>query len=417
MYTRMAFIYKYRNFILLLLLVVLWSFHFSSYKLYMFDIFNKIPVLAWNEKKITLEYIAGYLSFWVGISYIIGIFLYKKFWNKIYHSFITFITIAVFFVIYGYGIVIFWNEWTQKVFGIWVNLFVAIATLVVGFCYGLWCILRNILVATEIQETKLWDTKVNGIVNILFTTFIIIGSIGGSYIAETFHIQGIYVLASLFFVALLLGIFVNLPHTHNMSHATVSIHSIYEECLYIIKKYGIVIVCMTLLLWVATLLSQKAIEYSMDFLWKKQTEASFLFLYTALWAIIGNIISMFIHKYKWRYFLVLCILFGLCSFIFPFLAVTFVYTILIIFIAWFFFWVTFNLIESYFLNQIAIENKKTSGATVYGFVSSIIVWFLMLSMDFLQKTIHSIIPIYMILWFLLIAIGITMFVFFLKHKD
>gem|GEM_PF-2392602 len=61
----------------------------------------------------------------------------------------------------------------------------------VGLFYGLWVVLKNVLIASYIHESGISDTKVNGMANIFFITSIIVGSILGGIIAESLHIMGV----------------------------------------------------------------------------------------------------------------------------------------------------------------------------------------------------------------------------------
>ena len=385
---------KYKNLIILFILIIVWSLFFAVYKYFMWGVFK--------TDTITLQYISWYLSLWTIGAYIIWWFLYELFREKKY-SFITlFFTLLCIISVYIFS--------TYKIFP---NvLMVGWMTLIIWFFYWLWGVLRNILIATQIHETNLWDTKINGLANIFFITSIIIWSILWWIIAEKLNMHGIFIIILLLIIWLISWSFLS----YKSSQETKSVWQRAQEYkknylgdfLYIIKKYSIIMIFISLIITIATILSQKAIEYNVDVLHKLPSDATFILLYSAVWSIFWNIVSMKIKNKRWHNFLIFSLLFALSILLFPSFISNFMYISILACIAWFFFWVSYNLLEATFFKKIAIDNKKSFWSATLWIVTSSVVTFLMFLVDSIQK-IGWLNGVYYFMWTIILIIWITVF--------
>lgn len=389
---------KYKNLFLVLWLITIWSLFFAIYKYFMWWIFK--------TEIITLQYISWYLSIGTIWSFIIGWLLYELFREKKYHFFISIASILCLL-----SILFFVNSDIEK------TLLVGGITLILWFFYWLWGVLRNILIAWQIQETWLWDTKVNGIANIFFITSIIIWSIVWWIIAEKLNLIWIWIIIWILITWLMIWTlfsYKNIKESISYKQKIVEYKNNYlKDFIFIFKKYWIIMIFVSLIITIGTILSQKAIEYFVEFWGKTSSWAAIILLYSAIWSIIWNIISMKITKNRWTYFLIFSILFAICCFLFPYFFSSFTYTSLLAWIAWIFFWMSYNLLEAYFFKKIWDDNKKPYGAVSLWVVTSIVIAIMMFWVDIIGRW-FWINGVYYFMGIILCIIGVSIFI--LKTK-
>lgn len=385
---------KYKNLILLFILIIVWSLFFALYKYFMWWIFK--------TEDITLQYISGYLSMGTIWAFLVGWLLYELLREKKYH-FVTILftlisIISIYFlssadIVSNYSLV-----W-------WI-------TFIVWFFYWLWWVLRNILISTQIHESNLWDTKINGLANIFFITSIIIWSIVWWIIAEKLSLNGVFLISAILFIWLICGSFLwykNWEKTKNVKEKAIEYKNNYRaDFVFIIKKYFLIMTFIALIITIATILSQKAIEYNVEILKKLPSDATFILLYSAVWSIIWNIISMNIKKNRWHYFLWFSLFFALSTFLFPTFISNFDQTKILAFIAWLFFWISYNLLESYFFKKIAEDNKKSFGSATLWIVTSSVIALLMFLVDFIQR-VAWFNGVYYFMWSIILVIWVSIF--------
>ncbi len=385
---------KYKNLYIFILLVIIWSLLFSMFKYFVWWVFA--------SQTVTLQYLSGYMSLWAFISYIVWWIFFEILKEKKFH----------FLSIFGwiFSLVLLW-----LLYKFWFNIAIVLAlvSFLVWMFYWLWGILKNFLISNLISETKLSDTKVNWLANIFFICFVIIWSIVWWLLWEKLSFSWIFVLIWI----LSITIFINLFLTDSKDSITKNTkerfidykNNFLSDFKFIFKKYFIIMFFSTSILAIWTILSQKAIEYSVEFLHKTASQWAVLLLYTAIWSIIWNIWSMKINKNRWNYFFGIWILFAISSFAFPFILNNFFYTWVLAFICWILFWIVFNLIESYYFKKMAIDNKKSFWAVSLGLVSSINVAFFMFLVDFLQLKIW-LNWVYYFLWTTILIMSVYIFV-------
>ncbi|MDD5770029.1 MAG: MFS transporter [Candidatus Gracilibacteria bacterium] len=350
---------------------------------------------------ITLQYISGYLSLGTIGAFVIGGLLYEILKEKRYHLGIIIFTIIIFGSIY----------FTKNILKDY--LFIAIITILIGFFYGLWGVLRNILISTQIHETNLGDTKINGLANIFFITSIIIGSIVGGILAEKLSFNGIFIICILLGIGLFSGVLMNYKNLENKNTKETALkykQNFLADFKFILKKYSLNMVFIALIITIATILSQKAIEYSVENLGKSGSQSAIILLYSAVGSIIGNIVSMKINENKWLYFLIFSILFAITIYLFPTFINNFAHTSILAFIAGIFFGITYNLLEADFFKCIAIDDKKSYGSASLGIITSLIISILMFLVDVIQR-LTSFAGVYYFMGSIILLIGIVIFSF------
>lgn len=357
---------KLKNFYILLSLICFWTCFFGLFK-YFFWAQNS------SSLSLTLEEIAGYLAFWSFFAYFFWSIVFEILKEKY-----TLICISLSITLLLLVTLI-----------VWVHSKIFIASLSIGawFFYGLWNVIKNIIISQEIERTGKTDTLINGFSNIAFFVSIILGSIGGGLLFENFGNLGIVGIIAISVVAG--GVWMNIYQEKACSivesAATVkNFKSSYlPNFVFVIKKNFFIMFLASIYLVIATILSQKSIAYSVDFLWKTNSEASTLLLYSAVGTIIWNFSTMRIQR-RWLWTTILWTLFAWLIFAFSYLMANFLVTAILATLAGFFFWTNYNLVESYFLLKIGEQWKRDFGASSYGIISSICISWGMFLTHFLE---------------------------------
>lgn len=360
---------KYKSLIILFLLVVVRSLFFGMFKFY-------YRGMTGQTLNFSLEQISWYLSIWSVIAFILWSALYQIYWEKI-------LLIACWII--SLLLLLTWYH-----FWLWWYLLISTIAIWIGLTYWLWSVTRNIMISTEIQQNWYSDTVVNWLCTIWFVVALIVWSILWSTLAENFWQSGNFYIMWLMLLASILGALVlywGKAH-HNKKLLNV-LKEYFSQCIpafwYIWKRYWYVMIISAFLLVLATIISQKAIEYSVEILGKKTSEASFILLYSAIGTVIWNAISMKLNIWRWKFFVFFTTLFGLQMFIFPFFMDQFNYLVVLAIIAGILFGVTYNLIESYFLMKIGQDNKREFWSTAYWLICSLVISVMMFLTHFMQN--------------------------------
>lgn len=393
---------RFKTFIIFLVLLAIWSMFFSLFKFFIWwDLSSTL--------KPDLQMISWYLSLWWAISYVIWWALAYSFIKRYFLFFISIFTLIIVFM---------WNFiWFES------ELFFAISVVLTWVLYGLWTVVKNILISIEISKTGLQDTTVNALAWIVFVVFVILWSIFWSLISENLGHNWFYVMIWMLTLTGVLSLWLDyekitikwllknglksyyFDRKHKISD---SAKEYLPELKYIFKKYNIVLISIWLLWSISTIVSQKAIDYSVINFDKLPSEAWFLLLYSAVWAILWNVISMKMEKNRWKYFTIFNTLFAILILVFPFIA-TFWYTALSVWafvIGIFFGWAS-NLIDAYYLRSMWDENKKEFWSSTYGLVLSIIIFILMFSSSYIDKQ----------FWFTVLMIALSLLIFVVSYLN
>jgi len=393
---------QYKTFIIFIILTAIWSSLFSTIKYFFWwDL--------WNSINPDLQVLSGYLSLGWILAYLLGWALAYSFLKKYLlfsFSFLTliFVTIAYFFPVSN-------------------NFSLAFIVWGIGFFYWLWVVLRTILISVEIQKTWMEDTKVNGIISIVFIVFLIIWTIAGSAIFEKLGHNWFLIIIFLLIISSIVSLFLDydkislksllkngfksykLEKTHKLKTA---LKSFFPELKYIFKNFSLIIISSSFIWSVSTVVSQKAVEYSVLEFDKLPSEAAFLLLYSSVWAILWNIISSFLTKIRWKSFFWLNIVLWILIIIFPFFNSTFFEVWIIAFLVWLVFWSSTNLIDSFYLRKLWEEDKKEYGSSTYWLVFSIILFWIMFISSYIDKQYWFNVLMY-ILWSLVLIVNILNF--------
>lgn len=390
---------KYKTFIIFIILTALWSCIFSTIKYFL-----------WSDLDATLkpdlQVLSGYLSLGWIFAYLLGWAIAYTFLKKYLLFWFSFLTLL--FVILAYLVPIETNFW------------LAIVVSSIWFFYWLWVVLRSILVSVEIKRTGLEDTKVNAIISIVFIVFLIIWTIAWSKIFESFGHNWFLIIIALLIISSIVSLYLDYDQiklktllkfwfkkyqkerTHKFKTA---LKNFIPELKYIFKNFTFIIIFSSLIWSISTVVSQMAVEYSVNEFSKPRSEAAFLLLYSSVWAILWNVVSSFLWKKRWQSFFVLNIFLWLLIIIFPFFNTTFLMVWVIAFLVWFVFWASTNLIDAFFLNKIWLVDKKEYGSSTYWLVFSVIIFSIMFISSFIEKKFWFDILMYT-LWTMILLVNI-----------
>lgn len=370
---------KYKTLIYFLILTALWSILYAAIKYF----------LWWNlsnDIDINLQTIAGFLSFWSIVSYLIGWAIAYTFLKKYVLFVLSILAILVLTVAYWFH----FNDTTT------LGLFF----IVIGFLYGLWSVIKNVLISIEIKKTWLQDTTVNALIWIIFIVFIIFGSILWWILAENLWNNGFIFLILIAIISSIISLFLNYDtitltsllnkwfksyYAERKHKFTDSMRAYIPDIRHIAKRYYFVMISSALLWSISTIVSQKAIEYSVMYFDKVPSSAAILLLYSALWVILWSIISMKMEKKRWFYFVIFNICFAFVVIAFPFLSASFKSVSVLAFIVWFFFGWAVNLIDAFFFRKIGEENKKEYGSSTFWLLTSFVIFIMMFLSSFIDK--------------------------------
>lgn len=391
---------KYKTLIIFLSLVAIWSCFFSTYKFFLW--WDLSPTL-----KPSLQTISWYLSLGSAISYLIWWAIAYTFLKKYLLFAISFLSLC--FILLSYIV------WISSNFFLWFII------IFLWILYWLWSVLKNILISIEIRKTWLPDTTINALVWISFVLFIIVGSVLWSFINEQLWKWWYFVIIFMLAITSVLSLFLDYDKlslrsllswgfkSYLFDKKNTFINSMREyipDMKYITKKYYKIIIYVSLLWAISTVVSQKAVEYSVDNFSKDASSAAFVLLYSAVWAIIWNIISMKMDKNRWLYLFIANCIFWVFIIWFPFFTFSFLSISIFAFVIWVFFWVSSNLLDWYFFKSIWEENKKEYGSSTYGLIMSIIIFIIMFLSSFLysqfwfDNLMYILWAIILIIWFI-----------------
>ncbi len=401
---------KYKTLIIFLILTAIWSAFFSVFK---FFLWGDLKTIILNpETQPDLQEISWYLSLWWAISFLVWWALAHTFLKKYFLFFIS--LFALIFTTLG--------------FFVWMNnkIILSATLITIWIFYGLRTVVRNIIISIEIKKTWLPDTMINALVSIIFIVSLIAWTIIWWLLTEKLWHNGLYIIIAILtascIVSLLLdydkislkSLLINGVESYYLDRKTKiskSMKQYIPDIKHISKKYFAIIIVSSLLWAVSTIVSQKWVEFSTQNFDKKNSEAAFILLYSAVWAIIWNIVSMKMEKNRWKYFLIFNIILWLLIIGFPFFSTSFLKIKIMAFIIWIFFWWASNLLDAYFFRKIWEDNKKEYGSATYGLILSLTIFIMM----FISSNIDKIFW-YKILLILLWIIILSTNIIIIKRK-
>jgi len=371
--------WKYNTFVIFLIILIIWSFLFSWIKYFIWQNLS-------NWIKPDLQQIAWYLSLGSIFAYLLGWAFSYAFLKRYLLFFLAIWVLLILLITYFLPINSFF--------------YLAFVIALIGFFYGIWVVLRWVIASIEIQKTWMKDTKLNAIVNILFIIFIILWTILGSKFYELYQSNWVFILLWLLVVLSILSLFLDYDKVSISSWVKSMISKKYliekhaklkesfkifiPEFKYIWQNFSYIILTSAFLWAIITVVSQKAIELSVNKFHMEASSAGMVLLFSSIGAILWNILSSFL-KNRWRSFFILnsfVILFILWFLIF---SNSFFEIWVLAFLLGIVFWASSNLIDGYYLKIIWEKDKREYGSSANGLFAAIVLAFVMFSSSFIDR--------------------------------
>ncbi len=387
---------KFKTFIIFIILVAVWATFFATIKFYMWWV-------NWVTLDMDLQKVAWYLSLWSVFAFLVWWAFASTFLKK-YYLFVISVLSLLFVSIWYF----FWFE----------NSFsFALVVTLLWFLYWLWNVVKSVIIAIEIKKTWLPETLVNALVWITFVVFIIIWSVVWSLLFEKLWKEGYLVIMWLLAFASIASFnldYDKVSFTSLVSHGwwkylferkeslKQAIKAYIPDLKYILKNYSFIIITSSFLWTVSTIVAQSSVEYSTKTFNIETSVATFILFYSAIWAIVWNLLSVKMNKNRWKYFIIFNVLFSFVIISFSFLATTFIAMKILAVILWLFFWVSSNLVDSFLLKTIWDEDKKEYWASTFWLVFSMILFSMMFTSSFILEKLWY--------WILMILLWIIMMI-------
>lgn len=357
-----------RSLFSLLALIALWSLFYAGFKYFFWWIYEDASFSP------TLEWISGYVLIWSMIAYVVGWSLYARLSER----FMLFFALTL-------GSIFFLSAVFLPLMSPW---FFGISMVGLGFSYSLYVIGKNTLIGREISTSRLSSSAVGALSTVIFIVFLIAGTIIGSKIWET---EGLYTAWILYFIWLLALASIDLFFAETRKER-VPFHFSFDLYKRLFFRYGIFMIALGCFWQISVEASQVAINYSKDYFDKSNSASSLLLLFSSVWAILWNIISVRLASRRAQSFTFLTVIFIVIILSFSTilgLAKTldmYVIVQILAFVIGFFFGWAVNLAESHFYALLGDDKDKDYTSALYGFVLSL-VWAIMMFIS--EKILHT----------------------------
>lgn len=370
---------KYRVIWTLLVLTALWWFFFGFVKFYLWTTLAEM-------KGPSLELIAGYLSFWSIFAYAVGWMLAYAFKDR-YLLIVAWIS-AFSALVFGY------------VFDVTNSVILAVMLSILWFMFWISSIIRSIIVATQIASWTIKDTTINAWVSIILVSWLIIWSWLGALLHEKFLWIGFIVLMLFSIVLILVPLFFprvgkNLEEELRFgiekyrSDRNEKLRGAFKTLIPNVKvllyNYGCLLIISGLLRSLSSVISQKAIDYSVNYLWYSYGRGSLILLIGALWAMVGNILTIGVQARRWKLFMIYLLGYAIGCILVIFLKDSWYGLASLSFFIGACFWASANLLDSYYFAKIGELDQKEHGSSTYGFVAASMIASVMFLANYIEK--------------------------------
>ncbi len=364
---------KYKNLILFVLIVFLWSCFVSMIKFFLRSYLKHVDI--------SLEEIMWYISFGCMASYFVAWSLAVLFRKK------NLLIIATFVTILCVGIGHFF--WFIP-FPLFVVLMCAI-----GLMYGMRTVIKSIILTMEIQRSEFSETSVNGTVNIVILWWTILWSYFWFSAYAWRWSTWFRALIGMLWIALIASFFLNYDQDFERKHDWTIVRQAIPSIVGVIKKYIWLLVPIGVLRAISVGIGQKMLELGIDVFNKVPKSSILIIVISIVWAIVGHVISAFFKKNKRMISMIFTILLGLSTFYFPYIINKYDYYVTLnisSFIMGVFFGIAVNLLEWRFFYHIGEDHRKEYGSAAYGIATNIVIFFIMIVSDLLTNKIGMIVP-------------------------
>lgn len=285
---------------------------------------------------------------------------------------------------------------------------------VMWFIYSIWLTIKSVILSTEIMSSWLGETTINGMTNIAILAGFLLGSYRGFGAYNHWWAYGFLLVVIVLIVCGILSLFLNYDTLFTPKPFLSTLKQSVPTILEVIEKYFWFLVPIAVLWSVSTVMGQKMLEIGIDTFDKMPKASIFVLAISLVWAIVGNIISAFFKgNQKWTA-LIFLIIFGVSVILFPYLLdkhTNFMFLNVYSFAMGCFFGISANIIEGRYFHLIGDDHRKEYGAAAYGIISSIVMFFVMITSDLVTRGLGNKFS------FFFAGIIILINIFFINHLD
>jgi len=383
---------KHKDLIIFIIITFLRSVFISMLKFFLRSYLKNVHI--------SLEEIAGYLSLWWMLAYLIGSALAYTFRKKNITMFAwcsAIICLAIGHVL-GY--------YPFRVFVVLVSS--------IGFAYSLRLIIKSIILSIEIQRSDGGEARINGMINVAILSGILLWSYLGFTVFAKRGANWFQIIIALLILSSILTMFMKYDHHFETKPFLQTLKQSLPNIGWIIKKYVRLLLPIGALRAISTAIGQKMLEIGVDIFQRTPKSSIIIIIMWFLWAILGNIISVFFLRKKKTVAMIFTIIFWLATIYFPHIIDKYEYYITLN-IFWFFigifFGIAVNLLEGRYFFHIGDDHRKEYGSVAYGITTSIIIFLIMIAADYLGRKVGIKIS------FFFFGIVLLLMPFFIKKFD
>ena len=331
-----------------LIVVFLWSVAFGGVE-YLLKNFSVGPLQ--EDPGALLEKIVGYMSIGSMTAYAIGGAVSSLGRKRTVILFAGILSMCVLLLEHA-------SEWSSA-------LFLVISSVALGFLYGLFAVVRSILVSIEILKTRMREMIINGFTNALFTGGIIISIYVITRAYELGGVLSLWVVIGLLILACLFSFPLQYDAYEERISPLQSLRRFWKEMLWILRRMYMVLLPSASLWGITTVIGVWALPYTQKTHGISESLGSLILLFSALGVILGNVLTMRVER-RWFWFRLLTYCFAALVAGFYILTTTFPLMIAYALFLGMLMGAATNLIDSYYLRFIAENNVKENGAALTG---------------------------------------------------
>jgi len=349
---------------------------------------------------ISLEEIAGYLSLWGMLAYLV--------WSSLAYMFpkknITLFAWLIVILCLAIGNVL--GYYPFRIFIILISS--------IGFAYSLRLVIKSVILSIEIQKSNRGEDRLNGLINVAILAGILLWSYLGFTIFAKRGINWFRFIILLLVVSSLLNMLMDYDKQFEMKPFWQTLRQTVPNIIGIIKKYVRLLLPIGVLRAISTAIGQKMLEIGIDFFQRAPKSSIMIIVIWFAGAILGHTISAFFLRKRKNIAMIFTIIFWLSTIYFPHIIDKYEYYMTLNVFSFFtgvFFGIAVNLLEGRYFFHIWDDQKKEYGSAAYGIATSIIIFLVMIASDFLSRKVG------MKISFFFFGLVLLLMPFFIKKFD
>lgn len=340
-------------------------------------VLGMLQYFLWSHLKnqgVSLEKIAWYISLGMTVAYLIGWALSRTFKKRnltIFFTIISLMSISSFFFV---GLIP-------------LNVFM-ILTSIIWFSYGIWAIIKHIILSFEIQHSGLRETAINWVLSFCTITWTLFGSYMGVETFKWWWINWYFSIIWLMIVVILMTVPLKYDGFFRKKKFKESLKAFLPGMKDILKKYYWLLLPIGILRSISIWFMQKIFYLWIDIFSIAPQKAIFIYIYSVVGAIIWFVISAIFYKRK-KLFIMVSTTILVINLIFFLRLVSWFpkYIILEIssLIIGILFGILINILEWRYFWHIGRDHDKEYWAAIYWVIVNLVNFAMMLFVNFLMN--------------------------------